>query len=161
MEKNEYRLVIDINAGISSGAITDKKQENSVDDIAKSIAPLITAYSMAQPFINASKQIMETQVNTKYGSKELSERINIGMSVAQFATKTFAGVAGGASLASALGLSAGFGGIAGATIAIGSKITNMLVNYNEISNKRAIENEQIGILAGRAGIQFNRSRSGE
>lgn len=161
MEKNEYKLTISIGSGFKGGSITDTEQESDVDKLAKTMTPLLTAYNMAQPFINSSKQIVENQVETKYGSRELSSRINLVMNLGQFTARTSASIFSGASIASALGLSAGMGGIIGAVITAGSKIANIMTNYDEISNKAFIENEQINILRGRTGVQFNRSRSGE
>ena len=160
MEKNEYRLVISIEDGESvSGAIANKNQgENQGTKKALSI---LTAYNVAQPFINGTKAIIQNNVDTKLGSQELSARVNLGMEVASFGAKTLIGLASGRSLASMLGLSATFGGAVGVLVTVGSYAMNVAVKQNEINNKIYIENEQLNILRGRAGVQFNRSRSGE
>ena len=160
MEKNEYRLVISIEDGISNGgAITDAQQgENQAT---KKALTIMTAYNVAQPFINGTKSIIQNNVDTKLGSQELSTRINLAMETVSFGAKTLVGIASGRSLASMLGLSATFGGVVGSLVAVGSFAMNIAVKQKEINNKAYIENEQLNILKGRAGIQFNRSRGGE
>ena len=159
MGKNEYRLIIDISGnGTNGGAISkSEKTKNS----AKKGAEILTAYNIAKPYLNATKQIIQNEVDTRFGSGELSQRIGIAMDIASFGANAIVSMASGSSLAMALGLSSGLGIAAGALLAVGNAVTNVVVRQNEINNKSKIENEQLNILRGRAGIQFNRSRSGE
>lgn len=156
MEKNEYRLVIDINADIGGGGSSDsvsseaKKQQ-------KTLASLVR-YQVAQPFIQSTKQLILNDVNTYYGSSELSQRIQIGLDTAH---SLYSGVKYGVALSSALGVSAAAGGAIGIALMVGQKLLDIAVRQNEINNKATLENRELSILRGRAGIQFNRSRMGE
>lgn len=158
MEKNEYHLIIDINGDVGGGAISDSKDTTS--DAKKGIT-LLTAYNMAQPFISATKQIIQNNVDTATGSGELSARIGLQMSIVEFGAKTLVGIASGKSLATMLGFSGPAGALVGGILAVGSTIANLAVKQNALNNQIKLENEQLQILRGRAGIQFNRSRMGE
>lgn len=160
MEKNEYHLIIDINgegvgeqSPISSGS---KKSDNG----GKAIT-LLTAYNVAQPFISAAKQTIMNNVDTKTGSAELSARIGLQMSIAEMGAKTLIGMASGQSLATMLGVTGPYGAVIGAAVAIGSTIAHFMTRFNALDNQAKLENEQLQILRGRAGVQFNRSRMGE
>jgi hypothetical protein len=155
MEKNEYRLVIDINADIGSGS--SDSGSNEVDKQQKAIQSLVR-YQVAQPFIQSTKQMILNNVNTYYGSSELSQRIQVGLDTAH---SLYSSAKYGVALASSLGLSAVAGGAIGVALMVGHKLLDIAVKQNEINNKTMLENEQLQILRGRAGIQFNRSRMGE
>ena len=157
MNKNEYRIVIDINdeVGGGNGAVAGSKDKQP--NIEKAVGRLVR-YQVAQPFIETTKQIVMNEVDTKIGSTELSMRINTAMGLAQSAYQT--GVYG-LSLASALGVSSGVGIAVAGAITLFKKALDITKNTIEIQNKAKLENEQLSILRGRAGVQFNRSRSGE
>lgn len=159
MNKNEYRLIIDINdfEGGGNGAISKSAETDKTEKRQKAIGNLVK-YQVAQPFINATKQIIYNAVETDTGSAELTQRIQIGMNVAHQTAST---ITYGASLGSILGIGAGTGVILGTSLAILKFGIDLLVKRVELNNKIKIENEQLSILRGRAGIQFNRSRSGE
>lgn len=156
MEKNEYRLVIDINADIGGGGSSDSVS-SEVDKQQKTLASLVR-YQVAQPFIQSTKQLILNDVNTYYGSSELSQRIQIGLDTAH---SLYSGVKYGVALSSALGVSAAAGGAIGIALMVGQKLLDIAVRQNEINNKTRLENQELSILRGRAGIQFNRSRMGE
>lgn len=156
MEKNEYRLVIDINADIGGGGSSDSVS-SEVDKQKKTLASLVR-YQVAQPFIQSTKQLILNDVNTYYGSSELSQRIQIGLDTAH---SLYSGVKYGVALSSALGVSAAAGGAIGIALMVGQKLLDIAVRQNEINNKATLENRELSILRGRAGIQFNRSRMGE
>ena len=156
MEKNEYRLVIDINADIGGGGGSDSVS-SEVDKQQKTLASLVR-YQVAQPFIQSTKQLILNDVNTYYGSSELSQRIQIGLDTAH---SLYSGVKYGVALSSALGVSAVAGGAIGIALMVGQKLLDIAVRQNEINNKATLENRELSILRGRAGIQFNRSRMGE
>ena len=156
MEKNEYRLVIDINADIGGGGSSDSVS-SEVDKQQKTLASLVR-YQVAQPFIQSTKQLILNDVNTYYGSSELSQRIQIGLDTAH---SLYSGVKYGVALSSALGVSAAAGGAIGIALMVGQKLLDIAVRQNEINNKARLENQELSILRGRAGIQFNRSRMGE
>lgn len=170
MNKNEYRLVIDINDGTGGGidAITGQnggkknpfKDTSAVADTKKAISTMqgLVKYQIAQPYINMTKQIIYNEVETKTGSGELAQRIQLGTNMVHQATGT---AIYGASLGSILGVGAGAGvGIAVALTAIKTGL-DLITKHIELQNKTKLENEQLSILRGRAGVQFNRSRSGE
>lgn len=156
MDKNEYHLIIDINGDIDDGGVSSGSN-NEVDKQQKALQNLVR-YQVAQPFIQATKQIILNDVNTYYGSSELSQRIQIGLDTAH---SLYGGAVMGVNLASALGISKVTGGIVGVALTVGHKLLDIAVKQNEINNKTRLENEQLQILRGRAGIQFNRSRMGE
>ena len=159
MEKNEYRLVIDINDMVGDDAISSQSQDTSQgnDKIANTLKRLVK-YQVAQPYIQSTKQMILNNVDTYYGSSELSQRIQIGLNTAH---NIYSGAVMGISLGSALGIGAVAGAGLGLALMVGQKLLDIAVKQNEINNKQRLENEQLNILRGRAGIQFNRSRSGE
>ena len=118
----------------------------------------LVRYQVAQPFIQSTKQLILNDVNTYYGSSELSQRIQIGLDTAH---SLYSGVKYGVALSSALGVSAAAGGAIGIALMVGQKLLDIAVRQNEINNKTRLENQELSILRGRAGIQFNRSRMGE
>lgn len=159
--KNVYKLYINIGEGGSGEVIAGGSASDSAKESAKKGAGLMTAYTTMQPYISATEQMIQNDVRTEYGNKELSARVGLGMKVANYAIKTAVGVASGMSLAQALGFGSGVGAVVGALTTMASFVTDIMVKQNEINNQAKIENEQLSILRGRAGIQFNRSRSGE
>lgn len=162
--KNVYQLYIQIGDGSGgNGTIAGEDAQSAAEKQkagTKGIT-LLTAYGAVQPFISGTQQIIMNDVQTNYSNTELTNRISIAMDLANFGVKTAVSVASGVSLASALGLSSSFGAGVGAIIAVGSKVMDIAVKQSEINNKARIENEQINILRGRAGVQFNKSRIGE
>ena len=162
MEKNEYHLIIDINDNVngestSGGAISNTKSDNSTDKFQKALTRL-AKYEIAKPFLSSTKQMIQNNVDTYYGSGELSQRISFGLSAVDTTVNT---IKNGIGLSAVLGLSmAGGIGVAAALMAV-QKGLEILVRQNEILNKQRLENEQLQILRGRAGVQFNRSRMGE
>ena len=102
--------------------------------------------------------MIQNDVDTYYGSGELSQRINFGMSMVDTTVST---IKNGIGLSAVLGLSVP-GGIGLSAVLTGlQKMLEINVRQNEINNKQKLENEQLQILRGRAGVQFNRSRVGE
>ena len=158
MDKNEYHLIIDINGdgvGETSSAISDT--EKAEQKIANTMKKLVK-YEIARPFLNTTKQMVQNNVDTYYGSGELSQRINFGLSIGTTAYHT---TMQGMALSSVLGLSTGVGVLITGALTLMQKGLEILSRQNEINNKQKLENEQLQILRGRAGIQFNRSRMGE
>ena len=160
MEKNEYHLIIDINGDMEGDGVIAQGNNQTSSDGKKGVT-LLAAYNMAQPFISATKQIIQNNVETTTGSGELSARIGLQMSIAEMGVKTLVGIASGKSLATMLGISGPAGAVIGGIIAVGSTIANLVVKQNALNNQIKLENEQLQILRGRAGVQFNRSRMGE
>lgn len=160
MSKNVYQLYIQIGDGGNSDLISDSQNSTSKTDAKKGIT-LLTVYNAVEPFINSTRQIIENDVKTNYASTELSSRVNLGLSIASMGIKTAVSVASGVSLASALGISTTFGGAVGAVLAVGTIVANYAVKVNELNNNMKIENEQLNVLRGRMGVQFNKSRIGE
>ena len=169
MEKNEYHLIIDINdnvsavgssgGGSSTSAISNvtNTTSNSTDKFQNALTRL-AKYEIAKPFLSSTKQMIQNNVDTYYGSGELSQRISFGLSAVDTTVNT---IKNGIGLSAVLGLSmAGGIGVATALMAV-QKGLEILVRQNEINNKQRLENEQLQILRGRAGVQFNRSRMGE
>lgn len=156
MEKNEYRLVIDINGDVGDG-VTGGGNNNEVSKQEKTLASLVR-YQVAQPFIQTTKQLILNDVNTYFGSSELSQRIQLGLDTAH---NLYSSAKMGVALGASLGIGAVAGGVLGVALAATHKILDIAVKQNEINNKTRLENQELNILRGRAGIQFNRSRMGE
>ena len=160
--KNTYQLFIQIGDGsgeispVAEGTQPSKKGQATTNTIG-----ILTAYNAVEPFIQKTQNIILNNVQTQTGSDEVTQRTQIAMNMANSAVKFGVSVAGGASMATALGLSSPFGAVIGGALAIGNKVVDIFSNLNEINNKRIIENEQLSVLRGRAGVQFNRSRGGE
>ena len=174
MEKNEYRLIIDINdltsvnssgspisntnssfnstSGntLSQGNISGQKAFNTLKRLVK--------FEVARPYLSTTKQIIQNDVDTYFGSSELSQRIgmamNVGTTIRQSAVQ-------GMTLSSVFGISTGAGILITGTLTLMQKSFEIMARQNEINNKQKLENEQLQILRGRAGVQFNRSRMGE
>lgn len=162
MGKNTYQLYIQIgNEKISPIADSETSQKPALTTTQKVGAGIFTAYQVADPFIKKTQQILINNVQTEYANEELEQRIGLLMDTANFAVKTGANLAGGASLAQALGLGAGAGLMAGLVVSLASIAMDFAVKANQINNQIKIDNEQLGILRGRNGMQFNRSRGGE
>lgn len=158
MEKNEYHLIIDINGDVGGGAVSESSGGSGESkDYSKALTRLVR-YEVAQPFINSTKQIIQNDVDTYFGSSELSQRIQFSLDAVHTARSS---VVHGMALSTALGISTGAGVGLGLALAVGHKLLDIMVKANEINNKTRLENEQLQILRGRAGIQFNRSRMGE
>lgn len=160
--KNTYQLFIQIGESDGNGAIAGESADTSARDssIRKGVG-VLTAYQVAQPFLNATKQVIANNVQTQYANTELSNRINIGLNIASSAIRVATNIAGGVSLATALGFGSPLGAGIGLALSVAEKVIGIVVKQNEINNQMRIENEQLAILRGRAGIQFNRSRAGE
>lgn len=160
--KNTYQLFIQIGDGnggatpIANGVEPSKKERATSNTIG-----LLTAYGAIEPFIQKTQNIILNNVQTNTGSEELTQRTQIAMSVSNRAVKFGVSVLGGSSIAASLGISSPLGAIVGGALAIGNMVMDYVTNVNEINNKRIIENEQLSVLRGRAGIQYNRSRGGE
>ena len=175
MGKNEYRLIIDINdftsgssggsnpitntSSIASGS-TAQSQGNQTIQNGNSFNAMkrLVKYEIARPFLNTTKQIILNDVNTYFGSGELSQRINVAMNTASTIRQS---VTQGLALSSIFGISTGPGILIGGALTLMQKSFEVFARQNEINNKQILENEQLQILRGRAGIQFNRSRMGE
>ena len=179
MEKNEYRLIIDINdlTNASSGgggpisnttnslnstpgiSNTNTSQQGNISgQKAFNTLKRLVKFEIARPYLSTTKQIIQNDVDTYFGSSELSQRIgmamNVGTTIRQSAVQ-------GMALSSVLGISTGAGILITGTLTLMQKSFEIMARQNEINNKQKLENEQLQILRGRAGIQFNRSRMGE
>ena len=160
--KNTYKLIIEVGDGASATSPIASGESTGTDkSTAKAGIGLLTVYSAVQPFIQKTESMVLNNVQTSTGSTAITQRTQIAMNVANFAVKTGISVLGGAGIASALGIAGPLGAVVGGALAIGSMVMDYVSNVNEINNKRIIENEQLSVLRGRAGIQYNRSRSGE
>lgn len=158
MEKNEYHLIIDINdSGGGSGAIAEGKQKDTANEQLNALKKLVK-YEVVRPFISSTKQIIMNNVDTYIGSQEISQRIQFAVDGAKTVYSTWQQ---GVVLSAAFGLTkmGGFG--LSLALTAGQKLLDIAVKQNEINNKMYLENQQLSILRGRAGAQFNRSRMGE
>lgn len=164
MEKNEYHLIIDINSEISATGETPSSptgaisSTNSAEQRVANTMKRLVKYEIARPFLNTTKQMIQNNVDTYYGSGELSQRINFGLSMGTTAYQT---AMQGMALSSVLGLTTGVGVLITSALTLMQKGLEIVARQNEINNKQRLENEQLQILRGRAGVQFNRSRMGE
>lgn len=159
MEKNEYHLIIDINdsGGGGSGAIAESKQKDTANKQLNAFKKLVK-YEVVRPFISSTKQMIMNNVDTYIGSQEVSQRIQFAVDGAKTVYSTWQQ---GVVLSAAFGLTkmGGFG--LSLALTAGQKLLDIAVKQNEINNKMYLENQQLSILRGRAGAQFNRSRTGE
>jgi len=162
VSKNTYKLIIEIGdmdgGPIASGGESKQEFPTSKQKVG---AGIFTAYTIIDPFVKKAQSIMMDNVQTQYANTELSQRIQIGLDVANKAVDIGANLIGGATIASALGLGAKFGLVAGAVLSAGSIAMDFVSNMNKINNQRIIENETLQVLRGRAGIQFNKSRGAQ
>lgn len=162
MSKNTYQLFIQIGdsdgSPIASGG-GDKQQSPTTKQ--KAGAGIFTAYTVLDPFVKKAQGIMMDNVQTQYANTELSQRIQIGIDVANRAVQIGASLIGGATIASALGLGGPLGVAAGAILSAGNIAVDFLTNVNKINNQRIVENETLQVIRGRAGIQFNKSRGNQ
>lgn len=161
MEKNEYHLIIDINdnggsSGGNNGAIAGEKKDNTSEQL--NALKKLVKYEVVRPFISSTKQIIMNNVDTYIGSQEISQRIQFAVDGAKTVYSTWQQ---GVVLSAAFGLTktGGFG--LSLALTAGQKLLDIAVKQNEINNKMYLENQQLSILRGRAGAQFNRSRMGE
>ena len=160
MEKNEYHLIIDINdnggGGSSKGAIAGQK-EDAISKQQDAFKRLVK-FEVVRPFISSAKQMIMNDVDTYIGSQEVSQRIQFAVDGARTLYSTWQQ---GVVLSAAFGLTkmGGFG--LSLALTAGQKLLDIAVKQNEINNKMYLENQQLSILRGRAGAQFNRSRTGE
>lgn len=159
--KNTYKLIIEVGDGASATSPIASGESGKDKSSGKTGIGLLTVYSAVQPFIQKTESMILNNVQTSTGSNEITQRTQIAMNVANFAVKTGISILGGAGIASALGLAGPLGAVVGGALAIGNMVMDYVSNVNTINNKRIIENEQLSVLRGRAGIQYNRSRSGE
>lgn len=161
MEKNEYHLIIDINnmgSGKGGGAIATQNKEQQQASRREDALKRLVKYEIARPFISSTLQMVQNNVDTRLGSQEVSQRIQFAMDTARTAYNS---VQQGLVLSAVFGLSKVGGMGIGLALTAGQKLLDIAVKQNEINNKMYLENEQLSILRGRAGVQFNRSRVGE
>lgn len=160
MENNSYSLkiqIINAEGGDSPVANTKAESKEPKTTPEMKLASLV-AHKMSSTFLNTSKQIIMNNVHTNLGNSEIEQRINFGMNMVQKGVST---ITGGLALSATLGVTGPIGiGIA-ATLGIIDFAANTIVRQNEINNNARVENEQLQVLRGRMGVQFNRSRTGE
>lgn len=158
---NNYVLTININDKVDNKspiAGTDDQKKNKTAAVGGTI---LAAYAVTQPFISKTKSMILNQVQTDYANSELTERTRLAMEVGSKLVDVGVKAAAGASLASILGLGTGVGAVIGVVTSVAEKLMDYLGKVQQINNSQKIENEGIQVLRGRAGIQFNRSRSGQ
>lgn len=161
--KNHYVLTIELN-GDGTGQdspIASGSEQTSSGSLTKPEAVVFTSYLMAKPFIDKTEQMIMNNVHTKYANQEYEMRVQLAMNAVNKGLGLMAGIAGGKSLASLLGLSGTAGAAIGGVLAVAGMAMDIAVKQNAINNSRIVENEGLSILRGRAGIQFNKSRSGQ
>lgn len=161
MNKNEYILTINIEGGVSGESPIASEESQPTIENNKSEKVILTAYGMAKPFIDKTEQVIMNNVKTQYANEEYEMRLQMLMDFTNTGINAIAGMAAGQTIATALGISSPFGAVVGATLTLLNKGAEILVNQNRINNARIVENEGLDILRGRAGIQFNKSRSGQ
>lgn len=168
MAENAYHLYITVDGGDGTNTTSPiAKQKNGGSNNGADVGGLtrktavVAAYSVVEPFINGTMQIIQNDVKTNYANQDLEQRIGIVMNGAKGLIDTGVSALAGGGIASALGLSSGVGALVVVAAKAVQFATNLIVRQNEINNNIKVENEQLNILRGRMGIQFNRSRGGE
>ena len=159
--KNEYVLTIDINGGMQTENPIANNTEQSTIKHTKYEGAIFTAYMVAQPFVQKTEQIIMNNLNTQYANEEYQMKAQFFLDLANKGAGIVAGIAGGQSLASALGIASSMGAVIGGVIAVAGIAMDIAVKQNALNNAKIVEDEGLQILRGRAGIQFNRSRSGQ
>jgi len=162
MNKNSYVLTININGGMEgNNPIANTEESATLPKVNHGEAAIFTTYLVAKPFIEKTKQVIENNAHVQYANSEYEQRQALMLDVIDKGTGILAGVAAGRSLASLLGLAGSTGALIGGVVAVAGIVADIAVKQNSINNARILENEQLDILRGRAGVQFNRSRGGQ
>lgn len=158
MAKNQYSLVIKIQGGGGRSPVANGESEKKEKATPEEKVSSLVAHTVTRDFLSTTKQILMNDINTFGGSQELTQRISFGMGVVQ---KGIGDITGGLAMSKALGISQGGGILISMALSVTSFLFDTVKNMNAINNQRIMENQGLEVLRGRAGIQFNQSRSGE
>lgn len=157
-----YEINININGdieaeqtGISKSTGTSNESEKAQKQLGKYIAS-----QTIQPFIQEVKTQVTQNVQLVTGSSELQNRINLGFEAVQFGVNTYKNAQAGAIITSSMGLGGGVG--IGLGLALTAITTAMQIAFNQlqINLQKRMENYQLEQVRSRAGIAYNKSRSG-
>lgn len=161
-----YEIDININGGDFQNDILQPDEPQAggkdVQSDANKGAKALSAFIVGQtitPFINGVKTQLSQNVGLVTGSQELQDRINFGMQMIETGSSLVTAGAGGAALASSLGMSAGIGGAIGVAFAVVSMGIQIGFRQQQINLRSDLEDRQIEHTRSRMGVGFNKSRT--
>lgn len=163
MNDRTYRLEISVE-GLgdisSSGAVADN-EKGTTPKKNDGISALVV-YNAVQPIIQKTQQMILDNQSTMYASDRQIEQNRLLMEGFNSVVGFGVSMASGAGIAASLGLASGpVGAIVGASLFVMNKVMDIAVKQNQIDNQRKVEQDELLVLRGRAGVQFNKSRGGE
>lgn len=158
---NNYVLTININDEADNKSPIAGTENQKKDKAVGVGGTILAAYAVAQPFISKTKSMILNQVQTDYANSELTERTKLAMDIGSKVLDIGVKAAAGMSLASMLGIGTGIGAVIGIVTSVAETLMDYLSKVKQINNAQKIENEGLQVLRGRAGAQFNKSRSGQ
>lgn len=157
-----YEINININgdveaeqAGLSQTTGTSNENEKAQKQLGKYVAS-----QTIQPFIQEVKSQVTQNIQLVTGSSELQNRVNLGFQAVQFGVNTYKNAQAGAIITSSMGLGSGPG--VGIGLALTAISTAIQIGFNQlqIDLQNRMENYQLEQVRSRAGIAYNKSRSG-
>ena len=157
-----YEINININGDVEAeqtGISKSTGTSNENDKAQKKLGKYIASQTI-QPFIQEVKTQVTQNVQLVTGSSELQNRINLGFEAVQFGVNTYKNAQAGAVITSSMGLGGGVGIALG--LALTAITTAMQISFNQlqINLQKRMENYQLEQVRSRAGIAYNKSRSG-
>lgn len=157
-----YEINININGDVEAeqtGISKSTGTSNENDKAQKQLGKYIASQTI-QPFIQEVKTQVTQNVQLVTGSSELQNRINLGFEAVQFGVNTYKNAQAGAVITSSMGLGGGVGIALG--LALTAITTAMQISFNQlqINLQKRMENYQLEQVRSRAGIAYNKSRSG-
>ena len=158
MNDRTYKLEISIE-GIGDIANTGEKEKATSGE--KGISALVV-YNTVQPIIQKTQQMILDNQATMYASDRQIEQNRLLMEGVNSVVGFGVSMASGAGIAASLGLATGpVGALVGASLFALNKIMDIAVKQNQIDTQKRVELDELSVLRGRAGVQFNKSRGGE
>lgn len=112
------------------------------------------------PFIQEVKTQITQNVGLVTGNTELQNRINLGFQAVQFGVNTYKNAQAGAVIAQSAGIGGGVGAAIGIALTAISTGLQIAFNQMQINLQARMENYQLEQVRSRAGIAYNKSRSG-
>lgn len=163
MNDRTYKLEISID-GLGDIASNDKQESGKgavTPNQAKGISALVV-YNAVQPIIHKTQQMILDNQATMYASDRQIEQNRLMVEGFNSVVGMGISLMSGASIATSLGIATGgVGAVIGGALFAVNKIMDIAVKQNQIDNQKKVEIDELSLLRGRAGVQFNKSRRGE
>lgn len=157
-----YEINININGDVEAeqtGISKSTGTSNENDKAQKQLGKYIASQTI-QPFIQEVKTQVTQNVQLITGSSELQNRINLGFEAVQFGVNTYKNAQTGAIITSSMGLGGGVGIALGLALTAITTAMQIAFNQLQINLQKGMENYQLEQVRSRAGIAYNKSRSG-